>query len=55
MIGDDAIHGESAYTFGDITHTHALTLHGHEPSRKLTDIEAGTPETGEASKAAKQA
>ncbi|KAF2489254.1 amt family ammonium transporter [Lophium mytilinum] len=54
MIGDDAIHGESAYTFGDITHT-GLTLHGHEPSRKLTDIEAGTPETGEASKAAKQA
>jgi len=55
MIGDDAIHGESAYTFGDV---HGITLHGHEPMRKKSDIETGTPpesaETGEGSKVQKQ-
>ncbi|OCK78409.1 ammonium transporter [Lepidopterella palustris CBS 459.81] len=39
MIGDDAIHGESAYTFHDVF-AHAPTLHGHDPSRKTHDIEA---------------
>ncbi|OCL09825.1 ammonium transporter mep1B [Glonium stellatum] len=45
LIGDDAIHGESAYTFGDgfslsgVSNT--TTLHGHDPARKTTDIELG--------------
>jgi len=42
LIGDDAIHGESAYTFGDgfgLSGANATTLHGHDPVRKTTDIE----------------
>ena len=43
LIGDDAIHGESAYTFGEgfgLPGGHTTTLHGHDPMRKTTDIEA---------------
>ena len=43
LIGDDAIHGESAYTFGEgfgLPGGHTTTLHGHDPLRKTTDIEA---------------
>ena len=35
LIGDDAIHGESAYMFGELP-----TLHGHAPARNTHDIEA---------------
>ena len=43
LIGDDAIHGESAYTFGEgfgLPGGNTTTLHGHDPLRKKTDIEA---------------
>lgn len=42
LIGDDAIHGESAYTFGEgfsLPGGNTTTLHGHDPVRKTTDIE----------------
>lgn len=50
LIGDDAIHGESAYTFGD--ETDISTLHGKserdlEKSVKVVDVEAGEGELGE--------
>jgi Amt family ammonium transporter len=39
LIGDDAIHGESAYTFGE----ELSTLHGMTP--KVADEEAGGSDT----------
>ncbi len=43
LIGDDAIHGERAYTLGAFGDHAASTLHGQEPeSDRQGDIEAGT-------------
>lgn len=52
LIGDDAIHGESAYTFGD--ETDISTLHGKserdlEKAVRVVDVEAGEGELGEGS------
>ncbi|KAF2111190.1 ammonium transporter mep1B [Lophiotrema nucula] len=50
LIGDDAIHGESAYTFGDAVHMHLpTTLHGKEV-RKVSDVEATATAEGSKSK-----
>ena len=53
LIGDDAIHGESAYTFGEgfgLASGETTTLHGHDPVRKTTDIEAAGDGSSKADK-----
>lgn len=54
LIGDDAIHGESAYTFGD--ETDVSTLHGkseRDLEKAVNVVEAGDL-VGEGSKSVKQ-